>query len=62
MRKLILLLFLSMPMLVCITGNATALTLGQNITMGKVPEPATIFLSGFGLLCIGILMRRRFIK
>ena len=52
MRKIVFLLFLSMAMLVCISGNATALTLGQNITtwdrMGGLnedeeTEPGTVW-------------------
>ena len=35
---------------------------GNDNLMGQVPEPATILLSGIGLLGIGFVMRRRFIK
>jgi hypothetical protein len=35
---------------------------GNDNLMGRVPEPATILLSGIGLLGIGLVMRRRFIK
>ena len=35
---------------------------GNDNLMGQVPEPATILLSGIGLLGIGFVMRRRLIK
>ena len=35
---------------------------GNDNLMGQVPEPATILLSGIGLLGIGFVMRRRVIK